>query len=192
MSARPDRYVIRECAQAIIAAFKECGEDAPALSDSILAATHRLIDHPDLTALGAKRQGNFVDNSKYLYYDGQLEITLNQMPIGKQFPPHDHGTCEALIIYSGQLRHTVYERVDDGRRDGYAELNIVDDRVLKRGDIALMMPPVEIHSFQALSDDTFVLTVVEGQYKPERHFYRPEDRTYSINSPQAAREHPAS
>jgi predicted metal-dependent enzyme (double-stranded beta helix superfamily) len=190
MSAGSDRYVIRECAQEIIAAFKEHREDAPVLTDSILAATRRLIDHPDLTALGARRQGNFVNNSKYLYYDSQLEITLNQMPVGKQFPPHDHGTCEALIIYSGQLHHTVYERVDDGRREGYAELNIVDDRVLTRGNIALMMPPVEIHSFRALTDDTFILTVVEGRYKPERHFYHPEDRTYSINSPQAAREHP--
>jgi hypothetical protein len=124
-----------------------------------------------------------VSNSKFLYYDGQLEITLNQMPIGRPFPPHDHGTCEALIIYSGQLSHTVYERVDDGQHDGYAELKIVDDRVLKRGDIALMMPPVEIHSFRALTDDTFVLTVVEGRYKPERHFYRPENRTYSVNTP---------
>jgi predicted metal-dependent enzyme (double-stranded beta helix superfamily) len=187
MSAGPDRYVIRECAQEIIAAFNDYREDASALSDSILASTRRLIDHADLTALGVRRQGNFVTNSKYLYYDGQLEITLNQMPIGKQFPPHDHGTCEALIIYSGQLRHTVYERVDGGRRDGYAELNIVDDRVLKCGDIALMMPPNEIHSFRAQTDDTFVLTVVEGRYKPERHFYRPEDRTYTINSPQAVR-----
>ena len=192
MSAGPDRHVIRECALEIIALFNERRENAPALSDGILAATRRLIDYPELTSLGARRQGNFVSNSKYLYYDGQLEITLNQMPVGKQFPPHDHGTCEALIIYSGQLRHTVYERVDDGRRDGYAELNIVDDRVLERGNIAFMMPPVEIHSFRALTDDTFVLTVVEGRYKPERHFYRPEDRTYSINSPQAAREHLAS
>jgi dTDP-4-dehydrorhamnose 3,5-epimerase-like enzyme len=51
-----------------------------------------------------------------------------------------------------------------------------------------MMPPVEIHSFKALTDDTFVLTVVEGQYKPDRHFYRPEDRTYTIGTTQTARE----
>lgn len=190
MPAGPESYAFRECAQEIIALFDKHSDDAPRLSDGILAATRRLLDRADLTTLGAKRQGNFVSNSRYLYYDGQLEITLNQMPAGRRFPAHDHGTCEALIIYSGQLSHTVYERVDDGRRDGYAELKVVEDRVLTRGDIALMKPPVEIHSFQGLTDDTFVLTVVEGQYKRERHFYRPEDRTYSINTPQVAREHP--
>jgi predicted metal-dependent enzyme (double-stranded beta helix superfamily) len=187
MPAGPEGYAFRECAQEIIALFNKYGDNAPRLSDGILTATRGLLDHADLATRGAKRPGNFVTNSRYLYYDGQLEITLNQMPAGKQFPAHDHGTCEALIIYSGQLSHTVYERVDDGRRDGYAELKIIEDRVLTRGDIALMKPPVEIHSFRALTDDTFVLTVVEGQYKIERHFYRPEERTYSINTPQAVR-----
>ena len=158
------------------------------LRDGILAATRTLLGRADWTALGVKRQGNFVSNSKYLYYDGQLEITLNQMPCDVPFPAHDHGTAEALIIYSGRLSHTVYERTDDGRRDGHADLNVIDDRVLEHGDIVLMMPPVEIHSFKALTDDTFVLTVVEGQYKPDRHFYRPEDRTYTIGTTQTARE----
>jgi dTDP-4-dehydrorhamnose 3,5-epimerase-like enzyme len=91
-------------------------------------------------------------------------------------------------MYSGRLSHTVYERTDDGRREGHATLRIVDDRVLERGEIALMMPPIEIHSFKALSDDTFVLVVVDGQYKPDRHFYRPQDQTYVRATPQAMRE----
>jgi predicted metal-dependent enzyme (double-stranded beta helix superfamily) len=181
-------YVMRDCAQQLIRLFDKHNGDQPRLRDGILAATRTLLDRADLTALGAKRQGNFVSNSKYLYYDGQLEITLNQMPCNVPFPAHDHGTAEALIIYSGRLSHTVYERTDDGHRDGHADLNVIDDRVLEHGDIVLMMPPVEIHSFKALTDDTFVLTVVEGQYKPDRHFYRPEDRTYTIGTTQAARE----
>lgn len=189
MSATAKSHVTRECAQEVIRLFEEHRGDQTKLRDGILAATRRLLDRTDLTELGAKREGNFVDISKYLYYDGQLEITLNQMPLGKQFPPHDHGTCEALIIYSGRLSHTVYERTDNGQHEGHAELRIVEDGVLERGNIALMMPPVEIHSFRALTGDTFVLTVVEGQYKPNRHFYRPDEQTYSIGTPQAAREH---
>jgi dTDP-4-dehydrorhamnose 3,5-epimerase-like enzyme len=91
-------------------------------------------------------------------------------------------------MYSGRLSHTVYERTDDGRREGHAALRIVDDRVLERGDVALMIPPIEIHSFKALTDDTFVLVVVDGQYKPDRHFYRPEEQTYVLATPQAMRE----
>jgi predicted metal-dependent enzyme (double-stranded beta helix superfamily) len=179
---------LRHCAQALIQLFDKHRDDQQKLRDGILAVTRELLDRTDLPALGTKRQGNFVNNSKYLYYDGQLEVTLNQMPKDKNFPAHDHGTCEALIIYSGRLSHTIYERTDDGRREGHATLRIVDDRVLQHGDIALMMPPIEIHSFRALSDDTFVLVVVDGQYKSDRHFYRPEDHTYVLATPQAMRE----
>jgi hypothetical protein len=72
-----------------------------------------------------------------------------------------------------------------GQHDGYAELRIVDDRTLKRRDIGLMMPPVEIHSFRALTDDTFVLTVVERRYKPNRH--KRLARTH--NADKSARDH---
>jgi len=64
----------------------------------------------------------------------------------------------------------------------------IDHVGLERGDVALMIPPIEIHSFKALTDDTFVLVVVDGQYKPDRHFYRPEEQTYVLATPQAMRE----
>jgi hypothetical protein len=185
-SGRDD--AIRRCAQSLIRLLDEHRDDQSRLREGILEAARGLLDRSDLPALGAKRQGNFVSNSKYLYYDGQLEITLSQMPKDKSFPAHDHGTCEALMIYSGSLKHTVYERTDDGSREGYAKLRVVDDRVLQHRDIALMMPPIEIHGFTALTDDTFVLVVVDGQYKPDRHFYRPEDNTYVLATPQAMRE----
>jgi hypothetical protein len=87
-------YAMRRCAHALIQLLEEHRADEQKLRDGILAATRDLLEQPDLPALGAKRQGNFVSNSKYLYYDGQLEITLNQMPKDKRFPAHDHGTCE--------------------------------------------------------------------------------------------------
>lgn len=186
MSGDGRGYLVRKCAQDVIELFDAHRGAVSELRDGIRAVTRRLLERPDLTEFGAKRQGNFVSNSRYLYYDGQLEITLNQMPVDKQFPAHDHGTCEALVIYRGRLSHTTYQRTDDGGRDGYAELAVVEHRVLEPGDMVLMIPPIEIHSFCALTDDTFVLTVVEGQYKPNRHFYRPEDRSYSIGTPQVA------
>ena len=81
-------YVMRDCAQQLIRLFDKHKGDQPRLRDGILAATRTLLDRADLTALGAKRQGNFVSNSKYLYYDGQLEVTLNQTPCNVLFPVH--------------------------------------------------------------------------------------------------------
>jgi predicted metal-dependent enzyme (double-stranded beta helix superfamily) len=186
MQSRTGEYALRNCAQTLIRLFDTYDGADDQLRQGILTAVRPLLERSDLTSMGAKRQGNFVNNSKYLYYDGQLEITLNQMPPNKQFPAHDHGTCEALIIYSGQLQHTVYERIDDCTRPGYAELKVIEDRVLRPGDISVMIPPVEIHSFRALTDDTFVLTVVEGKIKADRHFYQPEDNTYAVGTPRSA------
>ena len=178
---------IRDAAQALIRLFAEPDQDRARLRDGILAATRPLLDRADLPTVGAKRQGNFVSNSKFLYYDGQLELTLNQMPRGKQFPVHDHGTCEALVIYSGALQHTVYERTDDGAVEGHATLKIVEDGILRPGDITVMVPPLEIHGFAALTDDTFVLTVLEGQYRQDRHFYQPDAHTYVLAAPPPVR-----
>ncbi|HUN39560.1 MAG TPA: hypothetical protein VMU81_04655 [Acetobacteraceae bacterium] len=176
-------YAIRDCARSLMTLFEAPSRDAAVLRQGILAATRPLIERPDLTNLGVKRQGNFVSNSKFIYYDGLLEITLNQMPKGVQFPPHDHGTCESLIMYSGRLAHTVYKRVDDGTSPEHADLDVIEDGVLERGDITVMVPPVEIHSFMGLTDDCFLLTVVEGRLKTDRHFYDLETRSYSVGTP---------
>jgi predicted metal-dependent enzyme (double-stranded beta helix superfamily) len=179
---------IRECAQSLMKLFEAPSREEAVLRRGILTAARPLLDRPDLASLGVKRQGNFVNNSKFIYYDGQLEVTLNQMPNGVRFPAHDHGTCEANMIYRGRLAHTVYKRIDDGTRPGHADLAVVDDRVLEQGDISVMVPPVEIHSFMGLTDDTFLLTVVDGRLNADRHFYDIETRSYSVGTPTKWRE----
>ena len=111
------------------------------------APLKRIVAQPDLLSLGVKRQGNHIDNSKYLYYDGQLVISLDEFPKGKRIPPHDHGVWEALAVYKGSFDHTVYERKDDGSKEGYADLAVVDDRKLAPGDVAIVAQPAEIHTF---------------------------------------------
>jgi hypothetical protein len=91
-------------------------------------------------------------------------------------------------MYSGRLAHTVYKRVDDGRRPEHADLAVIEDRVLERGDITVMVPPIEIHSFMGLTEDTFLLTVVDGRLKSDRHFYDLETHSYSVGTPKKWRE----
>ena len=100
--------------------------------EALQAPLKRIVAQPDLLSLGVKRQGNHIDNSKYLYYDGQLVISLDEFPKGKRIPPHDHGVWEALVVYKGSFDHTVYERLDDGSKEGFADLKTVDDRRLSR------------------------------------------------------------
>ena len=185
MSATTTDTTIRQCAQSIIEAVRRLGPDSPQLAETIRTPMLELLKRPDLKELGVKRDGNHIDWSRYLYYDGELSITFDNFPKGKKIPPHDHGVWEALAIYSGRVSHTVYRRNDDGSKEGYADLTVVDDRVLGRSDFALVAMPAEIHGFTALDDDTFSLTVVGGHYKPDRHYFNPEEKTCVTRRPRA-------
>ncbi len=159
------------------------GQDGPKLLEGLKKPYAAMLAQ-DLSEAGVKRQGNHINNSKYLYYDGEMSITFDQLPKDKYIPPHDHGVWESVGVYSGKLKHVVYDRKDDGSKEGYAELEIVDDRVLEANDLAMVAPPREIHSFQALTDDTFAVTIVGGRYKPDRAYYKPEQNSYVRLTPQ--------
>jgi len=183
MSRYNSGYTVRDCAQALMAALVEHKKDQDKLRDSFHAAFQPLLKRDDLQLLGVPRKGNHIDNSQYLYYDGQMHLTLDQLPKGKIIPPHDHGTWEAMAIWRGRLKHTVFDRLDDRKTPGYADLKVVDDRVLTPGDLAMVIPPAEIHSFTAMDDETFAITIVGGHYKPQRHYYDPEKKSYVVRAP---------
>jgi len=190
MSNLGNDHSVRASAMALIEAIDQYNldRDSNKLRCGLLEATQPLLARPDLMKLGTKRQANHIDNSKWLYYDGQLSLTLDEFPKDKLIPPHDHGIWEALILCSGRLSHTVYARADDGKVAGHAELRVVEDVELTRGEITMVVPPGDIHSFKALSDGTFVITIVGGEYSPTRHYYRTEDNTYVVRTPKALRD----
>ena len=177
-----DSYTIRDLADEVRRQMAVHGSDGPKLLEALRAPLTRILGS-DLSGVGVKREGNHIDESRYLYYDGEMSITFDHLPKDKDIPPHDHGIWEAMAIYSGQLRHTVYDRKDDGSREGYAELEVIDDRVLERRDMAIVAPPAEIHSFTALTDDTWSVTVVGGRYKDDRAYYNPDDNSYVRRNP---------
>jgi len=181
---------VRSGARALIEAIDQydMDHDSQKLRSGLLRAIHPLVDRPDLFQLGIKREANHIDNSKYLYYDGQMSLTLDEFPKDRLIPPHDHGIWEALVLCSGRLIHTVYARADDGKVEGHAELRVTENVELAQGEIAMVVPPSDIHSFKALTDNTFVLTVVGGKYSPTRRYYRMEDNTYTVRTPKALRE----
>jgi predicted metal-dependent enzyme (double-stranded beta helix superfamily) len=183
-------HSIRETSRHLMATITQYDADGnrDRLRNGLLQAALPLIARPDLLQLGVKREANHIANSKHLYYDGQMSVTLDEFPNGKVIPPHDHGIWEAIIVCTGRLRHTVYERTDDGKVEGHADLRAVEDRVFGPREIAMVVPPAEIHSFTALEDRTFVITVVGGEYKATRHYYHVESGTYQVRTPKALRE----
>lgn len=190
MTQRVVEGSVRSCAQALVEVIDayEFDRDAVKLREGLLSATRQLVQRPDLLSLGVKRQANHIDNSRYLFYDGQICLTLDEFPKGKQIPPHDHGIWEALVVCAGSLEHTVYKRVDDGTSQGHARLDVVEDVVMVPGEITMVVPPGDIHSFKALEDQTFVITIVGGEYAPKRHYYNTSEHTYMVRTPKALKE----
>ncbi|MFT5219532.1 MAG: putative metal-dependent enzyme (double-stranded beta helix superfamily) [Gammaproteobacteria bacterium] len=171
---------IRDCAQKIIAAIAQSGDDYPALASALRAPVADLVKNDNLVALGAPRQGNNVASSHYLYFDGQLSILLFEVPSDRTIPPHDHGIWEAFCTYRGRVRHQTLRRIDDESVSGYAELETLSDDILGAGELTIIAPPADIHSFTALETGTLGLTIANGPYKRERHYYQPENNSYVV------------
>ena len=93
---------IRECSDAVRAVIEENRDNKEALRTELLEAVRAFITRPDLFELGVKRPGNHIDNSKYIYYDGELSITLDELPKDMVVPPHDHGPCACTYATSGE------------------------------------------------------------------------------------------
>ncbi len=177
-----DTYTIRDLATEVQRQMAIHGSDGARLLEGLREPLSRILAS-DLSNVGVKREGNHIDESRYLYYDTDMSITLDHMPRDKAIPPHDHGIWEALGLYSGQLKHTVYDRKDDGTREGYAELEVIDDRVLQPMEMAIVAPPAEIHGFTALTDDTWTVTIVGGPYKADRSYFNPAEKSYVRANP---------
>ena len=185
--AMAEAYSIRDCASAIADALVQCGSDRKKLSQALGPPMKKLMKRPDLLAVGIPRAGNNVAVSSYLYFDGEMSMILFQVPKDKPIQPHDHGIWESLFLYKGRIKHTLYERADDGSMPGFADLKVVHDDVLEPGDFVIVAPPHDIHGFTALTDDTYGISVVNGAYKPERLYYDPDQKSYEVRLQKTAR-----
>jgi len=65
--------------------------DIEGLRAAIAEPIRRLLQRQDLLGLGLPRPGNNVDESWYLYYDGDVSAVLFKVPTDPPVQPHDHG-----------------------------------------------------------------------------------------------------
>ena len=67
--------------------------------------------------------------------DHTLAIFAGAWLPGRGAPPHNHGTWAVIAGVVGLERNTIWTRLDDGSRQGYAELRRLEDHVLGPGDV---------------------------------------------------------
>ena len=179
MATTSDLYTIRRCAQDLIRHLDGHHGNMAEAEELAIPYMERLLARPDLPELGVKRDGNHTGDSLWLYYDHELSIMIARMPKGVSIPVHNHGTWEVVAVYQGEIKYTMYERADDMSKPGYADLKVVDDRIMKKSDISVCPPPPhDVHGFTALSDDLMIMAIVGGNFAPVRQYYQPDKKSY--------------
>ena len=70
---------------------------------------------------------------------------------GRGAPPHDHGTWAVVAGVDGAEENGFWERVDDGTRDGYAEIKKRAAKSFSAGEVVALEPD-HIHSVDNRTD----------------------------------------
>lgn len=64
---------------------------------------------------------------------------------GRGVLPHDHQTWGCVVGIDGAERNTTWLRRDDGRKEGFADLENYHETVMRHGDVCTLLPD-DIHS----------------------------------------------
>jgi predicted metal-dependent enzyme (double-stranded beta helix superfamily) len=120
---------------------------------ALLAADGWLPDafaQPDVTSgMG----GGIGQYALYRAEDGSLCLFSLVIPPASRTPVHDHLAWGLVGIYRGAQDETIYCRVDDGRQEGKALLEVQRRQRLSAGDFYSLLPPQDdIHYVETVSD----------------------------------------
>jgi predicted metal-dependent enzyme (double-stranded beta helix superfamily) len=111
----------------------------------------------------ADEQQGFGTNVLHEEPDHGLFIVAVSWLSGKGAPPHNHRTWAVVVGVDGPERNIFWERVDDGTREGYAELRKIGEKIFSDGDV-LTLPDGSIHSVQNDTDQTTLSFHVYGRH----------------------------
>ena len=119
----------------------------------LLASEHWLPENcakPDETS---RMGGGIGQYALYRAEDGSLTLFSLVIPAGAETPVHDHLAWGLIGVYRGRQRETVYRRLDDGRDEARADLEVSRTSEMMEGEFYALLPPVDdIHYVRTLSD----------------------------------------
>lgn len=103
--------------------------------------------------------------SEVLHTDASgLTLVRSRFAPDQATPVHSHGTWGVVGVYAGRDLHRAYARRDGGSGAGPARLELIDERVLEAGDVALIpRPPQDIHAQRGYGGEPAFELVVFGR-----------------------------
>lgn len=82
---------------------------------------------------------------------------------GRGAPPHNHGTWAVVAGVDGPEENSFWDRVDDGTREGHAEIAKRAEKLFSEGEVIAMQPD-HIHSVMNHSDAVTVSLHTYGMH----------------------------
>lgn len=111
---------------------------------------------PDELAQPDRQSGMGGGIGQYALYraeDGSLCLFSLVVPSGSATPVHDHLAWGLVGIYRGRQDETIYRRLDDGRDEGRAVLEVSKQQTLGPGEFYALLPPLDdIHYVRTISE----------------------------------------
>jgi len=101
---------------------------------------------------------------------------------GKGVPPHNHTTWAVIVGVHGDEHNILYERADDGSREGVGELRQTGELTVSHGTGVTLMPD-DIHSIHVTGEQKTVHLHMYGlalEQLHERVMYNTQAGTYKV------------
>jgi predicted metal-dependent enzyme (double-stranded beta helix superfamily) len=119
----------------------------------LLASNGWLPDEYAQPDLKSGMGGGIGQYALYRAEDGSLCLFSLVIPAGKETPVHDHLAWGLIGVYRGVQNETVYRRLDDGRDESHAQLEVARQQTVKHGEFYTLIPPLDdIHYVKTVSD----------------------------------------
>jgi predicted metal-dependent enzyme (double-stranded beta helix superfamily) len=109
---------------------------------------------PDFTSGMGSGIGQYA---LYRAEDGSLTLFSLVIPVAAETPVHDHLAWGLIGVYRGRQHETVYRRLDDGRDENKAVLEVSRSHTMETGQFYSLLPPLDdIHYVKTVSDEPSV------------------------------------
>ena len=172
---------IRDVKQ-ILAADSNQGTDLEQVAERM----RKLVADPIIRNWQEEPTGNVHEGqqSEPLYQD-ESGLTLMHARFGPEAmtPIHNHNSWAIVGVYRGRDRYQIWRRSDAGSGAGHAQVELIEERVLEPGDVAIVpAPPQDIHAQQGFAGEVAYELVLFGTNpagKPRLYFDPAQGMAYT-------------
>lgn len=152
----PEIRALIDATRRLTVAIPDTAERVEALKpafSALLAAEGWLPDAYGAPDHGSGMGGGIGQYALYRAEDGSLTLFSLVIPAGAETPVHDHLAWGLIGVYRGRQDETVYRRLDEGRIEGEAQLEVARRQTMETGEFYALLPPRDdIHFVRTVSD----------------------------------------